>query len=168
MCLRLDALVNNAGIASFPESVPIQEQMRAAYETNAIGPVLVTEAFASLLKKSNATARIVNVSSGVGSIARRLDMSSPMYKTSAIHYRASKAGMNMVTADQAARYGELGMKVFSYCPGFTTSNLSNFNNADSGAKPTSEGARPIVDLINGKRDAEHAKFVYGDDGQYPW
>lgn len=142
--------------------------MRVAYETNAIGPVLVTEAFAPLLQKSATTARIVNVSSGAGSIAQRLDPKSPIYNVSAIQYRASKAGMNMVTADQAARYGQQGMKVFAFCPGFTVSNLSEMNKAENGAKPTSEGTRPIVDILNGKRDAEHAKFLYGTDGVYSW
>ena len=36
------------------------------------------------------------------------------------------------------------------------------------AKPTSEGVRPLVDIINGKRDAEHAKFLNEKGEQYPW
>lgn len=124
------------------------------------------EAFAPLLKKSTGTPRIVNVSSGAGSIANRLKPSSAS-GPKAPQYRASKAALNMVTAMQAVEFGPDGCKVFAYCPGFTVSNLSDFNSADKGAKPTSEGAAPIVAILNGDRDAEHGKFLHGT-GQYSW
>ena len=73
----------------------------------------------------------------------------------------------MITACQAVHYGELGFKVFAFCPGFTVSNLGPMNNAENGAKPTSEGAAPIVKLLNGERDAEHGGFLHAT-GQYPW
>ena len=75
--------------------------------------------------------------------------------------------MNMITANQAVDYGKFGCKVFAFCPGFTVSNLSSQNKAEHGAKPTSEGAAPIVDILNGKRDGEHGAFLK-IDGQYPW
>lgn len=73
----------------------------------------------------------------------------------------------MVTACQAVEYGERGWKVFAYCPGFTVSNMSEYNKEEHGAKPTSEGARPMVGLLNGKRDGEHGSFVHGE-GRYAW
>ena len=90
-----------------------------------------------------------------------------MYKQKVIQYRTSKAALNMITACQAVHYGELGFKVFAFCPGFTVSNLGPMNNAENGAKPTSEGAAPIVKLLNGERDAEHGGFLHAT-GQYPW
>lgn len=66
-----------------------------------------------------------------------------------------------------AEYSEDGFKIFTYCPGFTVSNLGPYNNAESGAKPTSEAAAPIVKILLGERDAEHACFLHAN-GQYPW
>jgi NAD(P)-dependent dehydrogenase (short-subunit alcohol dehydrogenase family) len=127
----------------------------------------MVEAFAPLLRKSTATPRIVNVTSGAGSITIRLDPTSKTYNQKAVQYRASKSALNMVTAGQAVEYGPLGWKVFAFCPGFTVSNLGPHNNAEHGAKPTSEGAAPIVDILNGKRDDEHGGFLH-NTGQYPW
>ncbi len=73
----------------------------------------------------------------------------------------------MINACQAYEYGELGWKVFLFCPGFTVSNLGHKNNAENGAKPTSEGASPMVDILAGKRDAEHGGYLK-DEGQWPW
>lgn len=73
----------------------------------------------------------------------------------------------MITACQMVDYGDLGFKVFAYCPGFTVSNLGPHNNAESGAKPTSQGAAPIVKILNGERDAENGGFLH-ETGQHPW
>jgi NAD(P)-dependent dehydrogenase (short-subunit alcohol dehydrogenase family) len=162
---RLDTLVNNAGIARPPG--PLEQQMLQCFQTNATGPLLMLESFAPLLKKSNGTPRVVNVSSGGGSITKRLDPTSVGYNMKGVPYRASKSALNMVTACQAVEYGGLGFKVFVYCPGFTVSNLGPHNNAENGAKPTSEGAAPIVKILNGERDAEHGRFLH-ETGQYPW
>ncbi|KAF2160214.1 hypothetical protein M409DRAFT_29299 [Zasmidium cellare ATCC 36951] len=159
-------LVNNAGVAMpSREDTPLHELMDLCFRTNATGTLLTTEAFGPLLK--GATPRIVNVSSGAGSITRRLDPTSVMYKTSAVHYRASKAAMNMISADLSVLYGEKGVKVFAFCPGFTESGLSGMNTVGNGAKPVSEGAKPILDILEGKRDAEHGLFLHVD-GTYPW
>lgn len=142
--------------------------MAQCYKTNVIGAQLMIDAFTPLLKKSIATPRIDNVSSGVGSIEQRLNPSSPIYRMSEIQYRASKSALNMVTADRSVELADAGIKVFSYCPGFTVSNLSAMNTADKGAKPTSEGAAPIVPLLEGKRDDKNGGFLYGFDEQYGW
>jgi hypothetical protein len=71
----------------------------------------------------------------------------------------------MITACQAYEYGPLGWKVFNFCPGFTESNLSPRNRVEQGAKPTSEGAKPM--LLAGERDAEHGGYLNAD-GQWPW
>ncbi|CAK3994067.1 Averantin hydroxylase [Lecanosticta acicola] len=165
---KLDALVNNAGVATPPGDAPLHEQMEICFRTNAIGAQIVGDAFGPLLEKSTEDhARIVNVSSGAGSMTMRLDRSNPFYKRSFIQYRASKAAMNMVSTGMVADYEDKGFKVFTYCPGFTVSNLSGFNKLENGAKPTSEGAAPIVEMLNGKREGDHAKFAHAD-GHYAW
>ncbi|KAF2718659.1 NAD(P)-binding protein [Polychaeton citri CBS 116435] len=162
---RLDALVNNAGIAVPPGS--IKEQMMTCFETNAVGPLLMVEHFKPLMQKSVATPRIINVSSGVGIISRRLDKNSPSYNLNHPQYRASKVALNMITACQIWELGEQNFKIFAYCPGFTESNLSDGNKTENGAKPVSEGTTPLVRMLNGERDAEHGRFLTGD-GQYEW
>ena len=124
------------------------------------------EHFAPLLRKcTGGTPRIINVSSGAGIIAKRLDPSSPTYSIKGEPYRASKSALNMLNACQAVEYGGDGFKVFAYCPGFTVSNLGPHNRAENGAKPTSEGTAPMVRILNGERDAEHGMFL-NLDGLY--
>lgn len=163
---RLDALVNNAAIGT--PSASLAQQMAQIFQTNATGPLLMVEAFAPLLKKSIGIPRIVNVTSGAGSIATRLDSKNKFYSLKATPYRVSKAALNMIMACQVADYRELGFKIFLFCPGFTVSKLGANNKAEFGAKPTSEGAAPIVRILNGERDAEDGKFLREADGEYPW
>ncbi len=162
---KLDMLVNNAAVAAM--TPPLRQQMRVAFDTNATGPAVVTSLFAPLLQKSTASPRIVNISSGVGSINRRLNPDSPTYKLQGVQYRASKTALSMVTACQWVEYEPLGIKVFAYDPGFTQSNLGPHNKAESGAKPASEAVMPLIDVLEGKRDHEAGKFLH-NTGVYPW
>lgn len=157
--------MNNAGVAVVSGS--LAEQMEQCFKTNAVGTALMLEAFAPLLKNSIHTPRVVNVSTDQASIGGRLDPKFPGHELESVPYRASKAALNMVTACQVVKYNSAGFKIFTYNPGFTFSNLSEFNTAENGAKPTSEGAAPIVKLLNGERDEEHGKFVQAT-GQLPW
>ncbi|KAL1967372.1 hypothetical protein VTN77DRAFT_3156 [Rasamsonia byssochlamydoides] len=162
---KLDILVNNAAISAM--TPPLRQQMRDAFDTNATGPAIVTQAFAPLLRKSTASPRIVNISSGAGSINRRLEPSSPIYKVQEVQYRASKAALNMVTACQFVEYGPAGIKVFAYDPGFAQSNLGPHNTAANGAKLASEAVMPLIDVLEGKRDDEAGKLLH-NTGVYPW
>lgn len=91
--------------------------MQAAFNANATGAAVTAQIFAPLLKKSRSP-RIVNVSSGAGSISLRLEKNQ-YYKMGEVQYRASKCAMNMVAACQVAEYEDDGIKVFVFCPGFT-------------------------------------------------
>lgn len=165
--LRLDALVNNAAVAFGDGDGPLAQRMAATYKTNTIGPQLTVEAFTPLLERSKQTPRIVNVSTGVSSMALHQDPTFPYNNVDNIAYRASKSALNMTTVHQAMRLGEKGFKIFAYCPGFIVSNLSEFNNLESGAAETSTGAIPMLKILNGERDAEHSYFLQAN-GQYPW
>jgi NAD(P)-dependent dehydrogenase (short-subunit alcohol dehydrogenase family) len=164
--IRLDALVNNAGIAIADGTTA--EQILALLKTNAIGAYLMGEYFAPLLKKAAGTPRIVNVTSGAGSIGNRLDRSSPFAAHKVVPYRISKAAMNMVAACQWYELGAEGFKVFIYGPGFTESNLSSLNNVKMGAKPTSEGAAPIIAMLKGERDEDDGKYIEFGQESFPW
>jgi NADP-dependent 3-hydroxy acid dehydrogenase YdfG len=97
----LDILVNNAGIArgdgtGLPSQTTLAT-LRAVYETNVFGVVAVTNAMLPLLRRAPA-ARIVNVSSEVGSITSMTDPDGPMAAMASVPYPSSKTALNMVTA----------------------------------------------------------------------
>ncbi|KAB2569019.1 Short-chain dehydrogenase/reductase tropE [Lasiodiplodia theobromae] len=182
---RLDILVNNAGTAAIDghddTSTPagLRAQLRESFDVNATGPAVVTAAFADLLlspqQESDSSPppprRIVNISSGAGSITRRLDPSSPIYALQATQYRASKAALNMVTACQHVEFGAgaKGVKVHAYDPGFTVSNLGPPNRAEnSGARPAAESVAPLVELLEGSRDGGEEGLFLHNTGAYPW
>jgi NAD(P)-dependent dehydrogenase (short-subunit alcohol dehydrogenase family) len=143
--------------------------MHASFDTNVVGPMRVAEVFAPLLQQSTYSLgpRIINVSSRAGSISRRLDKNNMIYDSHFLEYRTSKAAQNMLSVCQVWEYGKLGIKTFMFCPGFTESELSPMAKVENGAKPVAEGAGPIVDIIEGKRDGEEGKFLI-DGGVADW
>jgi NAD(P)-dependent dehydrogenase (short-subunit alcohol dehydrogenase family) len=156
----IDLLVNNAAIAyTGPRT---RESMHSSFDTNVVGPLRMAEAFSPLLSKSTSPygPRIINISSRAGSTSVRLaNKSTPIYDAPFVEYRVSKAAQNMLSVCMAWEYGKLGIKTFMYCPGFTESNLSPLAKVENGAKQVAEGAKPIVDIIEGKRDGEEGLFL---------
>ncbi|KAF1967420.1 NAD(P)-binding protein [Bimuria novae-zelandiae CBS 107.79] len=161
---KLDILVNNAAVA-LPAGTE-REQLQTAFNTNATGPWILTKTLLPLLQKSSG-ARIINISSGVGSIGRKLDLTSPMHKVGHVQYRASKTALSMVTACQYIEYGELGIKVSLYDPGFTISNLSENNRVEKGARSAEETVRSLMEAVEGKRDNEAPAHLHST-GTWPW
>lgn len=142
--------------------------MALSFQTNATGPLLLGRSFMPLLRKSVGTPRIINVSSGAGSLSKRVTNGADYaFGIAGLPYSASKAAMNLITATQAKIYGEEGVKVFAYTPGFCVSNLGPHNNEENGAQPAGEGAAPMVSILSGGRDDEHGCFL-SSSGQYPW
>jgi len=136
----LDVLVNNAGIArgdwSGKPSETTVTTMRTVYETNVFGVVAVTNAMLPLLRRAPA-ARIVNVSSEVGSITANLDRRSPMFGMASIPYPSSKTALNMITAMYAKELVDTPIKVNAANPGYCATDLnhhSGFRTADQGAE----------------------------------
>jgi NAD(P)-dependent dehydrogenase (short-subunit alcohol dehydrogenase family) len=164
---HMDVVVNNAAVAYDGERS--RESMHASFDTNVVGPMRVAEVFAPLLQKSTSSLgpRIVNISSRAGSISRRLDKNTMIYDSHFVEYRTSKAALNMLSVCHVWEYGKLGIKTFMFCPGFTESDLSPMAKIENGAKPVAESARPIVDIIEGKRDGEQGKFLF-DGGVAEW
>jgi NAD(P)-dependent dehydrogenase (short-subunit alcohol dehydrogenase family) len=93
----LDVLVNNAGIVESLTAAPSQTTpagMRSVYEVNVFGVIAVTNAMLGLLKRS-AAGRIVNMSSGLGSLARQT--SAPAEVPMLLSYSSSKTALNAIT-----------------------------------------------------------------------
>jgi len=158
---RIDVLVNNAAIAHTTKDD--RDWMLQSFDTNIAGPALVTKAFASLLRKAKGSPRIVNVSSGAGSINIRLDSSGSYYRMRATVYRMTKAALNMLSACMIEEYGDEGIKVLVYCPGFTESNLGPHNKAEFGAAPVGDAVRPLVEIVEGKKDDQVGVFMNRDE-----
>src|SRR5260370_29764457 len=124
---RLDILVNNAGIArgdgaGLPSQTTVAT-LRAVYETNVFGVVTVTNAMLPLLRRAQA-ARIVNVSSEVGSITATTDPASPMYPMASGPYPSSKTALNMITAMYAQELRDTPIKVNAANPGYCATGLN--------------------------------------------
>ena len=141
---HLDILVNNAAIAvgGGPPSQTDLDAMREVYETNVFGVIAVTNAMLPLLRRAPA-ARIVNVSSEVGSIASMTDPASPLGQMPAsLAYPSSKSALNMVTAVYAKELRDTPVKVNAANPGYTATDL----NGHSGFRSAAEGAEASVHL----------------------
>lgn len=140
--------------------------MSLSFNTNVVGPLLTVEAFAPLLRLS-ASPRIINVTSGLGVTGRMANGTYPAFPDPG--YTVSKAALNMVTAWQFRMFAvsDPAFKIFAYNPGFVVSSLSPLNSAESGAEPTLKGAAPLVDAVNGKRDADVGKLL-DRDGVMEW
>lgn len=161
---HLDVLINNAAIALVE---PTRANMAECFNTNATGIYFVTQAFGGLLRKSPSTARVINVSSGLGSIGLKLDHSQLTSAMPILPYSASKAALSMVTGQLVFDFKDDNVKFFTVCPGFTVSKLSSQNTTENGATPTDEAVKPLMKIVTGERDAEASSFLHAN-GQYPW
>lgn len=169
---RLDVLINNAGIC--PEKGdaqwPGRDTLRSIFETNVFGPSILTGALVPLLKKSSAP-KIVNVSSSLGSISMVAAHSEEMF--SAVKYpayRMSKAALNMLTAYQYFQLKDDGFKIWTYCPGFVVTDLGNDreDRVKNGVQSSETSAQGILEILEGKRDAEVGTFIARYGEKYDW
>lgn len=158
----LDVLVNNAGISGGSVSAGelTAEKMREVYEVNVFGPVRVLHAFLPLLERSDAPV-VVNVSSGLGSIAYSADPESTYYALVVPAYFSSKAALNMLTTQYAKAFPE--MRINSVDPGFTGTDF----NQNRGTQTVLEGTDAIVQMATVGPDGPTATFV-SRDGPVPW
>ncbi len=112
-CGRLDALVNNAGVADFG---PIEEtdfaRWRTVMATNLDGVFLMSQAATPLLKASKGC--LVNIASISGLRASTLRVA----------YGTSKAAVIQLTKQQAAELGEYGIRANCVCPGPVRTKLA--------------------------------------------
>jgi NAD(P)-dependent dehydrogenase (short-subunit alcohol dehydrogenase family) len=94
-----------------------------------------------LLRRAPA-ARIVNVSSEVGSITSMIDPRSPLFPMASVPCPASKAALNMVTAMYAKELKDTPIKVNAANPGYCATDL----NAHRGFRAPEHGAQVVAHL----------------------
>ena len=153
---RLDTLVNNAGILLDEDKDILKisgETFEKTLQTNTLGPLLVSQAFVPLLKKSDAP-RIVNVSSGGGQLADGADGWAPAYCI-------SKTALNGVTSQLAAALPNFAVN--SVCPGWVRTDMGGAN----ATRSVQEGASGIVWLAADAPQKETGKF-WRDRKAIPW
>jgi NAD(P)-dependent dehydrogenase (short-subunit alcohol dehydrogenase family) len=167
---RVDILINNAGIANKAHRLT-RAQIHAIFDTNVYGPMLLTQALMPLLKASNVP-KLINVTSELGSIANNCDPAAPSYHVEHNAYRMSKAALNMLTASQNKEMKEFGCKVWSFCPGFVITNLTGEEDRqwrkDTGGESSETSAQGLVEIVEGKRDAEVGGFITKYGKSFPW
>ena len=154
---RLDVLVNNAGISlgrtdGPPGSADI-ESVRRIIATNFLGTLAVTQAMLPLLRKAEA-ARIVNVSSALGSLTLHGDPDWQFAPYKFLGYSASKAALNMLTVQLAYELRDTPIKVNSAAPGFTATDLNHHR----GHQTVEQGAREPVRLAMLSADGPSGGF----------
>lgn len=172
---RLDLLVNNAGIShggtapkspeelmSTGRAVNVSlDEVRTVWETNVFGVIAMTQAALPLLRKSS-SARIVNVSSGLGSLTWISDPECWAREHFGIVYAASKTALNAVTLAFALDLEKENIKVNATSPGYTATALNNFQGTDSLEVGSREPIRVALET-----DGPTGGFS-GPDGPMPW
>jgi NAD(P)-dependent dehydrogenase (short-subunit alcohol dehydrogenase family) len=163
----LDILVNNAGISG-DASTPDQEDagtFRRIYETNVFGVVAVTNAFLPALRRS-AHPRIVNISSGTGSLTWATDPQSRHWSARHAAYRSSKAALNALTVFYAHALADEGIKVNALAPGLRRTDLNAAAAASDG--DPAEAAAGAVRLALLPDDGPSGEFFSWDGTPVPW
>ncbi len=170
---ELDVLVNNAGI-SLDTGARVTETdvdvFRRTYETNVFGVAVVTNALLPVLRRS-AHARIVNVSSGTGSLTWSTGP-NPQFDYQAAGtgsgaaYRSSKTALNALTVFYAQALAGDGIKVNALAPGLRATNL-NPQAATAGGDPA-EAAAGAVRLALLPDDGPTGRLFSWDGTVVPW
>jgi len=166
----LDVLINNAGVSGALPQASLETDInvfREVYETNVFGVISVTQAFVDLLKKSDAP-RIVNVTSGLGSLTLHTDPSWIYYPFKAAAYMSSKAALNAYTIALAFDLKDTSFKVNAVDPGYTATDF----NHHSGPGTVEDAAARVAKAATLTAEGLTGQFFSDDNapdtGISPW
>ncbi|XP_051485363.1 C-factor-like [Apus apus] len=168
----LNLLINNAAIYTPTASLEVvdAEDMMRTYQTNAVGPLLMAQAFLPLLKKaarestekglSCSKAAIINISTVMGSIER----TAASFIKPVISYRCSKAALNMLTKCQALTYGDAGILCVALHPGWVKTDMGT-QEADLTVDTSVRGLLSVLPILSEK----HSGTLLNWEGKaIPW
>ncbi|XP_032648152.1 C-signal-like [Chelonoidis abingdonii] len=172
----LNLLINNAGImppSTLESATP--EDMLSVYNTNVVGPLLVTQAFLPLLKKaalgsnqkgmSCSKAAIVNISSVLGSIEKTPELFSFV---PVVSYRCSKAALNMLTKCQSMGYKQDGILCTALHPGWVKTELGNFQPNVQADLTVDESVSGLMKVICDLSEKHHGVLLSWEGNTLPW
>ncbi len=174
---RLDVLVQNAAIATAgtgdltgvalananrPSTVPI-DNVRTVWDTNVFGVLAVFQAMVPILRATPG-ARVVNISSGAGSLTLNSDSHFPLRPIFDASYAASKAALNALTLAMAIELEAEGIKVHAISPGFTKTRLTAFAGTDT----VEQGAAEAVRVALYSEQIPTGSFTHATQDDLPW
>ncbi|MFU0763228.1 SDR family NAD(P)-dependent oxidoreductase [Staphylococcus pasteuri] len=155
----LDILINNAGVAldnAKPSEINI-ETVKKEFDVNVFGVMNVSRNMIDLLKNSK-NAKIINMSSIMGSLTESLDKNSPIYNVSVAGYQASKSALNMYSIQLAKEFEKDGLdiSVDLVDPGMVATEFGGLDPEAAkqmGARPIEEGIQRVIELVeSGKKE----------------
>jgi len=152
----LNVLINNAAILQTWMGTILDvtaDELRDTFNTNVVGPVLLTQALLPLLEAGK-PARVINVSSQLGSVENMSDGWPG--------YGISKAALNAATRKFAAALESRGISVNAASPGWVKTDMGTENAPLS----LEQGGRNIARLVDFPAGTTN-KFLQ-QDGEYPW
>ena len=156
---HLNVLINNAAINTPQQAFPQIEadNFMKVLEVNTVAPLMVTKAFYELLAEGENT-RVVNISSGMGSLEQRTSGND-------YAYCASKAGLNMVMRGMAADLMQYGnITVISLDPGWVRTDMGG----ESASLAPETSAQGIVNVVSALTPADNGRFLVWDGSEQPW
>jgi len=166
----LDVLINNAGIHGSMQQLALETDInvfKQVFETNFLGVIAVTQTFIDLLKQSPQP-RIVNVTSGLGSLTLQNDPTWKYYVVKPVAYVSSKAALNAYTIVLAYNLRDTSFKVNAVDPGYTATDLNNH----SGPGTVPDAAARVVKAAMLGPDGPTGQFFSDDNapetGISPW
>uniref|UniRef100_A0A8C8RG82 C-factor-like n=1 Tax=Pelusios castaneus TaxID=367368 RepID=A0A8C8RG82_9SAUR len=174
----LNLLINNAGIVS-PSTLEsaTSEDMLSVYNTNVVGPLLVTQAFLHLLKKaaqgsnqkgmSCSKAANVNISSVLGSTEKTPET----FFVPVVSYRCSKAALNMLTKCQSMGYKDAGILCTALHPGWVKTELGRLAGRGpmgGGDLTVDESVSGIMKVLCNLSEEHHGILVTWEGNTLPW
>lgn len=170
----LSILVNNAGAVFDHGQLPSNittDSLRADFELNYFGLIDVTQKLLPLLKQAP-SARIINVSSMMGSKTEALNPDSEVYHASAVGYQSAKAAANMYTVQLAKelKNAHLPITVNAVDPGMVATEFGGVSPEWSkahGAQPIAFGIARMVELATVPDNETTATFS-NTYGSVPW
>jgi len=153
----VDILINNAAVFDDIENIfsVDDNEIERVIRTNLIGPALLAKHFGSQMKQRG-WGRIVNVSSGMGSISRGFGADSPAY-------RISKLALNGLTITMADALRGTGVLVNSVDPGWVRTEMGG----KSATRSVEEGARSVIWAALISDNGPTGGFFY-DGKPVPW
>jgi NAD(P)-dependent dehydrogenase (short-subunit alcohol dehydrogenase family) len=166
----LDVLINNAGILGSPSQPATSASVamiKEVFDTNVFGVIEVTQAFIDLLRQSPEP-RIVNVTSGLGSLTLHNDPTWKYYHVKGAAYQPSKAALNAYTIMLAYELRDTPFKVNAVDPGYTATDF----NHHSGPGTVQDAAARLVKAATLGPDGPTSQFFSDDSapetGISPW
>ncbi|HET8941088.1 MAG TPA: SDR family oxidoreductase [Rudaea sp.] len=154
----LDVVINNAGVLvsgeRFGEITP--KSMAESFATNAIGPLLLSQALCALLEKS-AHAKVMNMSSRLGSLASTTRFGTPSYAM-------SKVALNMVTRQLAAALEPRNITVFCVSPGWVSTDMGGA----SATLTPQQSVGNLLKVLDAATSRDSGAFINHDGQAIAW